>query len=277
MRAQSRISREQGGAVSVQVTQPASAHLLIRWFTWYSRRHLRKHFHALRIAVGGQPAMAPGSSIILYANHASWWDPLVGTVLRDTFFSDRRSFAPIDSMALEKYKFFAKLGFFPVERGTAKGARQFLRGALAATACTDTALWVTPQGEFADARKRPVRFQPGLGHLAMKVQHAVFIPLAIEYVFWEERLPEILVRFGKPALATRFRASTSSPQAWTSFFEHELEATQETLKEQALRRDPADFHNLFHQVTGAGGVYDLWRHVKAWMSLRHAKLEHGTK
>ena len=49
-----------------------------------------------------------------------------------------------------------------------------------------------------DVRERPLRLQSGLGALATQSQNSIFVPLAIEYTFWDEPRPEILVSFGEP-------------------------------------------------------------------------------
>ena len=58
------------------------------------------------------PPDARGLPLVLYTNHASWWDPLVGLIVKAEFFPDRTLFTPIDATMLERYKMFAKLGFF---------------------------------------------------------------------------------------------------------------------------------------------------------------------
>ena len=71
-----------------------------------------RHFHSLRISRAGLPPDARGLPLVLYTNHASWWDPLVGLVVKAECFPDRTLFTPIDATMLERYKMFAKLGFF---------------------------------------------------------------------------------------------------------------------------------------------------------------------
>jgi 1-acyl-sn-glycerol-3-phosphate acyltransferase len=84
----------------------------LRWFTWYSRRYCRRHFHSLRVSRSGLPLELPALPLVIYSNHASWWDALVCLVLRDEFFGAHTAFAPIDAAMLQRYKFFARLGFF---------------------------------------------------------------------------------------------------------------------------------------------------------------------
>ena len=106
---------------------PRISPLLLRWFTWYCRGYLRRHFHSLRISRAGLPPDTRGLPLVIYTNHPSWWDPLVGLIIKDAFFADRMLYAPIDADMLARYRMFAKLGFFGVEQRNRRGAVQFLQ------------------------------------------------------------------------------------------------------------------------------------------------------
>ena len=249
----------------------------LRWFTWYSRRYCRRHFHSLRVSRSGLPPELPALPLVVYSNHASWWDALVCLLLKDELFHARTAFAPIDAAMLQRYKFFGRLGFFGVEQHTRRGARQFLRVSEGLLQSPRHLLALTPQGRFADARERPVRFAAGLGHLAVRESPAVFVPLAIEYVFWEERLPEILVRFGEPVVAGGGHRPGQQPEAWTSIFERELARTQDALAAESQRRCPEDFETLLRGGAGQGGIYDLWQAFRAAWRGESFQKEHGNK
>jgi 1-acyl-sn-glycerol-3-phosphate acyltransferase len=265
------------GVLSQSKTVPRVSPLLLQWFTWYSRRYLRQHFHSLRISRSGLPPVAADLPLVVYANHASWWDALVFLVTKNEFFPDRTAFAPMDAAMLERYQFFRKLGFFGVDQKTRRGAAQFLRIAEVVLQSPQTLLAITPQSRFVDVRERPLRFAPGLGHLAARIQQAAFVPFAVEYVFWEERLPEILIRFGEP-LEIRSRPRThSDADNWTARFEQELAKAQEDLAVEAKRRNPADFQILLSGGAGQGGVYDWWRFWKAGIRGETFRKEHGNK
>lgn len=250
---------------------------LLHWFAGYSRRYLRRHFHSLRISRSGLPPNADGMPLVIYANHASWWDALVCLVLKGTFFPDRTAFVPMDAAMLERYKFFRRLGFFGVERANWRGAIQFLRTAEAVLQSPQSLLALTPQSRFADVRERPLHFEGGLGTLAARVERAAFVPFAAEYVFWEERLPEILVRFGEATFIQPSPGPNRGAENWTALFEQKMTETQDTLAEEVKRRDPADFQVFLQGGAGQGGVYDWWR---AWRARWHGKpfrREHGNK
>jgi 1-acyl-sn-glycerol-3-phosphate acyltransferase len=256
---------------------PKTSPLLLGWFTWYARRYLRRHFHSLRISRSG---LAPGfrdQPLVIYSNHASWWDPLVCLVLKAHRFPERQAFTPIDAAALERYGILRRVGFFPVEQRSARGAVQFLRTAAAILKSPRNLLAITPQSRFADVRERPVHFEGGLGLLATRVDDAVFVPFAAEYAFWEERLPEILVRFGDAVVVKNKAPAEESAAEWTKLFEAKMQENQNALAAEVQRRDPEDFQIVLRGGAGQGGVYDWWRSVKARFRGDTFEKEHGQK
>ena len=255
---------------------PKVSPLLLRAFSTYSRWYVARHFHSVRISVVGKPPTLSGIPLIIYLNHASWWDPLICLLLQNKFFQPRPAYAPIDAIALEQYRFFAKLGFFGVEQNSAKGAVQFVRAATAILQQSDSVLWLTPQGKFADVRETPVQFKAGLGHLPARVERAAFVPLALEYVFWEERKPEVLCRFGEAEVIERSAGLRPGKNIdWTHHFEQQLAATKDKLAAESQRRSPADFQVLLNSRSGVSFLYDAWRGLAAKLRRREFRREHG--
>jgi 1-acyl-sn-glycerol-3-phosphate acyltransferase len=230
-------------------------------FAWYVRRYLRKHFHAVRLA-GDLPGDAAPGPLVVVMNHPSWWDPLVGLILTQLF-PGREPYAPIESAALEKYRFFERLGFFGIDPGTPAGGLAFLRTATQILARPQTALWVTAQGGFTDPRERPVRLRAGIGHLMRRLDGGTVLPLALEYPFWSERFPEALARFGAPIAIGR--GVDRSVEDWMERIETGLTQTQDALAAWAKKRDASPFRTLIGGVEGVGGIYDLWRRSRAWL------------
>src|ERR1051326_3513393 len=101
---------------------PKVSSLLLRWFAWYSRAYVRRHFHSLRVSLQGLPPETGELPLVIYSNHASWWDALLCLVLKEQFFPGRTAFAPIDAAMLARYKFFRHLGFFGLEQHSRRGA-----------------------------------------------------------------------------------------------------------------------------------------------------------
>ncbi len=236
---------------------------MMKAFVWYGRRHLRRHFHSLRISRSGWQPSLQGIPLVVYSSHASWWDPIVGLVLQDELLPKSKVFAPMAAQMVQKYPMFGRMGFFGVEQNSARGAVRFLKVAQAVLQHPDHVLAVTPQGRLADCRERPVSFVGGLGHLAARSPVAAFVPLAVEYVFWEERLPEILLRFGQPTLPAEGSEARRTPEQWTTHFEREMTQVQDALAESVKRRQSDEFRSLLRGQRGASRVYDLYRRARA--------------
>jgi 1-acyl-sn-glycerol-3-phosphate acyltransferase len=242
--------------------EPPIPALLVSLFRRYGERHLGRQFHALRLSKSQRPDLvaARGKPLIVYFNQSSWWDPLVCLQLAGQLFPDRRHYGPIDAGAPGRVRFFGRMGFFAVEPGTPNGARRFLATSQEILARPDAALWV-PAGEgFTDPRQRPLELRSGIGHLASRIRPAVLLPLALNYSFWEDRLPEALGRFGEEILTgdADLRASD-----WTTVLEERLDSALDALAAESLARDPARFDVLLGGAAGeeaeAPGV---WRRLK---------------
>jgi 1-acyl-sn-glycerol-3-phosphate acyltransferase len=238
-------------------------------FRRYAERYVRRHFHAVRVSKEGPVPDLSSGPIVIVMNHPSWWDPMIGLVLTRWMPPDRIHYAPIEEQGLAQYRFLERLGFFGIEVGTMRGYLAFLRRSQSILSHPKSVFWITAQGEFVDPRARPIRLKKGIGHLAHRLPTGTIIPMAIEYPFWNDRCPEALVRFGAPNTVSP--GTQRSPAAWTARIEHALQETQDRLGEESRRRDPAAFTTILGGSSGVGGIYDLWRRVRA--RLRHEPFE----
>lgn len=251
---------------------PPPSPRLLAAFHRYVRFYVPRHFHAVRLA-RDSAAFPDSGPLAVYCNHPAWWDPLVGLLLALDGLPRRRHYAPIDSRALERYRFFARLGFFGVEPGSTRGARQFLRAADSLACNDDAVLWITAQGEFTDPRSRPVRLQPGLAHLPRRWRRGWLVPLALEYPFWQERLPEALLQVGEPLPVAG--VLDHPPAELTADLARRLEATQDTLAGHAMSQDPARFETLLAGAAGMANVYGLWQRLRARLRGERHHPEHA--
>jgi len=236
---------------------------LFKLFTRYLDRYFARSFTAVRILKPGLPALPSGQPLIFFSNHVGWWDPIFILLICARLLPEHRHFGPIDEAALRKYGFLRRVGLFPVSQETARGAAQFLMTARRLLAEPAVALWLTPQGAFADARARPVTFTPGLAHLASHASQPVLVPVAIEYPFWSERQPEALMSFGQP-IAAREQGGLGRAE-WTDHLEQALQSEMDRLAMAAIARDAAQFDALVVGHARVSPVYDAWRWAKARM------------
>ena len=247
---------------------PAISATTLRLFRAIVRPSFRRHFRSVMVQQANRMPEVR-CRLIVYANHSSWWDPMVCVLLADKLLPGRRHYAPMDAAALARYPILRRIGIFPVDTASARGAAQFLRTSQAVLEGGGV-LWVTPQGRFADVREQPLEFKPGLGALAFRVDSLTLLPLAIEYTFWDERLPETLLRFGAPV---KIAAQLHSDEA-TQQLEGALTSAMQELRCAAMMRDASAFDVLLHGRRGPGGFYGFGKRVRAMIMRRPLRLDH---
>ena len=256
---------------------------------YFLPRYLSKHFHALGVNCESLTEQVTGDEValVLYANHAAWWDPLVAIFVHRQLMSRRTLYAPIDAAALDRYRVFKGMGFYGVEQDSLIGATQFLQRSLRILCQPATTIAITPEGTFRDVRDRHQKLRPGLAHLASAIESASragrassqcvwFVPVALEYCFWEERLPECLCWFGEPRSA-RWGQPSSSKSDWNNDLTVRLWAAQDALASASITRDESKFRVLLHGQVGTWRVYDAARRwLNRWRG-QSLQLEHGQK
>ncbi len=228
--------------------------LMLRIFGHLFARDLAGAFHGVRCS--GEPPTGAGP-LVIFANHPSWWDGEVFVWLGATMFSGRRGFAPMEATMMERYRFFRRLGAFSVTPGYA-GASAFLAMGRAVLDLEDGLLLINAEGRFRDVRDRPLQVADGLAHLAKWAPRARFVPMAIEYAFWDERRPNLLLRFGEALSAETVHASGAAA------LNTALAGAMDTLAADAAARDPARFTTLLAGKTKINPVYDSWRRARAF-------------
>ena len=247
---------------------PRISHSLLRAFLWLVRRNIRRSFHAVRVQGIERLQQQTAGPLVVYMNHSSWWDPMTAFLLFKQL-PGRSHFGPMDTAALARYSVLRRFGVFPVDLGTPRGGLQFLRTAQAILA-SGGVLWITPQGRFVDVRDRPPVFKAGLAALAARVPDCTFLPLAIEYPFWDERTPELLISLGQPQ-----RCDLANPDSLNRQLTTALEETMADLARRACSRDEAAFSSvLLRGRAGVGGFYQLGQRLRALILRRPHQREH---
>jgi 1-acyl-sn-glycerol-3-phosphate acyltransferase len=241
-------------------TPPRVSPWLFGQFLGYTRWYLRRHFRQVLVRRTSLAALSDDQPLVCVMNHPGWWDPLMGLLLAGQGFPRRTHYGAMDAHALETYGIFKSLGFFGVERGTTRGAVEFLRMAKAITQQPRTALWITPHGRYADVRERPVNFLAGTSHVLSRLGQGVLLPIAIEYVFWDERLPLAVAEFGEPIdLAA---CGPATPEQWDRTLTEAMTRVQDQLAARIIARDREPFEVWIDGQAGMGNLYGWWRWLR---------------
>jgi 1-acyl-sn-glycerol-3-phosphate acyltransferase len=242
-------------------------------FSIYLRWYLRRHFHSVRVAGAGRISQR-AHPLILFGNHASWWDPLAALLLGQELLPDREHYAPMDTTALEHYSIFRPMGFFPVDNRSARGTAQLLRAGDEVLSRPGSVLWITPESQFQDVRQRPIVFRPGVGALMSRQGRLTCVPVAVEYAFWDERLPEVLINIGEPLEIAD--GAMEDARTWSNLLSYAMAATLDELAMLAMERDPAAFETVLSGSGGIGGIYELWKRMGCVVTGRPYHHDHGS-
>jgi 1-acyl-sn-glycerol-3-phosphate acyltransferase len=235
------------------------------------RLYVGRRFESVLLSSAVQPPEADSRPMIVFSNHPSWWDPMLFFLLAGSLYPQRRHFGPMESGGLDKYPVLRRLGVFGVDLDSLAGARKFLAQAGEVLSSPQATLWMTPEGQFVDARERPLVLRPGLARLGRRHPDAVLVPLAIELGFWNESSPCAFLRFGEPVAVRDDESAADLTARCTAA----LEQTMDALADDVKRRDPQNFEPLIRGRVGVGGVYDVWRRITAAVGGRRADLGHG--
>ena len=244
-----------------------------RVFAWWTRRMIRKDFHAVRLARGGRDVLeglaAHPAPVIGVSNHLAWWDPLVFVLLHRRFMWGRGSIGPVDMPQWERFGFMRRLGLFGIEPDDPRAPAAMVEHVVGEMVREPrTTFWLTPQGQFVDPRV-PVRPRPGVAMVAASAcgrgLDVRAVSIAIEYVFWLDRRPELLLRVAPvlaPSVASASGAS-SSTAAWHRAFTRSMAENQSALGALAMARDPAAFETIEGGDAGrVNPAYDLWQRLR---------------
>lgn len=246
------------------------------WFAAFATifaQALKRDFHAVRVSKSGPPPQAATPRLLVFSNHPSWWDAAIYAVLMARLFPGRTGHAPIDEAMMRRYGFMARIGAFGVAQDHLRGAAVFLATAEQILAEPRGMMFVTAQGRFADVRERPVRLAPGLVHLVDHAPEANLVPMALDYPFWDERKPELLVRFGE-AVPARTLLPLDRKARHDALAER-LAVTMDGLTAESVARESSAFDTLLDGRAGVGGVYDLWRRGRATLRGERFSAAHG--
>ena len=233
-----------------------------RFFAGYAGRLISRRFHGVRLMHGSREVLESIGSgrtpAITLFTHASWWDPLAGLMLWNRFMHERDAFLPMERDQLERFRFFRRLGTFGIDPDDPASLERMRDHVLDRFAERPTSLLgLTPQGRFTDPRSS-IRLRPGAAAIAAALPEPPTVAtVAIEYVFWQDARPEMLVS------AEACEAPTVGTTAgWHRRMSEAFTATTERLASAAMSRDPDAFELV------AGGAARINPVMDAWLRLR---------
>ncbi len=192
--------------------------------------------------------------LLVAMNHSSWWDPLLGLLVAGEVCPERAAIAPMDREMLERFGILGRVGVFGLDPDD-PASLEAMVGYVGAFFEKNTggALWLTPQGAFADPRA-PIRLRPGAASVASHTPGIRVLSLAIEYAFWLDKKPQVFLHLSEAG--TPDRVSIAS---WHRSLTHAMRNGNQRLSELVIARDPNAFTPLL--ASGGSGIslpYNLW-------------------
>lgn len=166
-------------------------------FSVYNTNLLKRRFHSFNVkGLENLKSRQTSLSLIIYANHSSWWDGLAAFQISQNAKLD--SFIMMEEKRLKRFFLFRKLGAFSVIRENPRSALESINYAVDLLKDTDRALWIFPQGEILPNDLRPLGFYNGISKIIQKLGKCSTVSLAFKYEFLNEFKPQIFVNIKTP-------------------------------------------------------------------------------
>jgi 1-acyl-sn-glycerol-3-phosphate acyltransferase len=179
-----------------------------RIFDPYEKRILRKSFSHIYIC-GDIPAIYESKALLLVPNHISWWDGFIADHLNRIFIKKTIYLMMLEEQ-LRRYMFFKKLGAFSVNPNKVNDAANSLRYARALLNDSQNMVVIYPQGILQSQFMSHVKIKEGIFALAgMSGSQFQILPIAVLVNPYDEKKPEIIIRFGKVIINTDYVQKTA--------------------------------------------------------------------
>ncbi|MHA7962603.1 lysophospholipid acyltransferase family protein [Paenibacillus sp. CAU 1782] len=225
---------------------------------------LRRHFRAFSIRVGPLRDELQGP-VLFIVNHSSWWDGLLLRHAAKTV-SGKPTNLMMDNIQLDKYRFFRKLGAYPVDRSSKRGILAALEHTVSLLR-QDGHVWLFPQGKITHQEERPLVFGGGAGYVLRKCPQAALVPVTIHYSTCGQK-PEVSMWFGG---AVRNSWDEWKRKEITDLLQGMLETQLNRHKDMAIEAGEAGmannewFESLFLRRSSTSDRFDDWREkLRQW-------------
>ncbi len=182
---------------------------------------------------------------ILFAPHCNWWDGIVlYNITHRIFHKEIRLMVE----ELNRFPLLRRGGAYSVNKKSPQSAMKALQYSVDVVGDLRNILCIFPQGIIRPPHFRPFEFQTGLTYIA---QNAVkkygkinLIPVAVDYCFFRDNRPEVVVKFGKRIELTNPRIDRKE---YTRFLEQALTDVCDAQQEEISHGEMSGYKFLFKQ------------------------------
>lgn len=208
---------------------------------------LQNRFYAFRYK-GDENAIEKGVPTIVYAPHSNWWD---GTVLYNVAHRIFHKEIRLMIEELNRFPLLRRGGAYSVCKKSPQSAMKALQYSVEVLGDLRNLLFIFPQGIIRPPHYRPFEFQTGLAYI---VQNAVkkygrvnLVPMSIEYCFFRDNRPEVIVDFGEKICLNPENIRNYDRKSLTHLFEHGMTVTADKQFDNITHGNIEDYKILFKQ------------------------------
>ncbi len=186
---------------------------------------------------------------ILFAPHCNWWD---GIVLYNTTHRIFHKEIRLMVEELNRFPLLRRGGAYSVNKKSPQSAMKALKYSVDVVGDLRNMLCIFPQGIIRPPHFRPIEFQTGLAYIAenalKKYGKVNLIPMAVDYTFFRDNRPEVIVEFGKRIeLRQGNEFDNMSRKELTHYLEKALTETCDSQFKEISQGDITKYKILFKQ------------------------------
>lgn len=186
---------------------------------------------------------------ILFAPHCNWWD---GIVLYNTTHRIFHKEIRLMVEELNRFPLLRRGGAYSVNKKSPQSAMKALKYSVDVVGDLRNMLCIFPQGIIRPPHFRPIEFQTGLAYIAenalKKYGKVNLIPMAVDYTFFRDNRPEVIVEFGKRIeLRQGNEFDNMSRKELTHYLEKALTETCDNQFKEISQGDITKYKILFKQ------------------------------
>ena len=218
---------------------------------------LRRRFYSIRVKNAHHYDLRDKDvACIYYSQHSCWWDGMVAYYLCKYLFNDQINMMVED---LIKFPLLGKVGAFSIDKKTPKTTLRSMKYCADFLNKEKISLWLFPQGVIMPPNHRPLEFQKGVGFLAQRVKRVNLFPIAIQYVFLRQGLPEVLIDIGKPITVN---GEDVDKDKFTEFLENDFTKVLDNQLKEISNGEIEKYKILYKKWDGVG------KHIEKWIRNR---------
>lgn len=182
---------------------------------------------------------------ILFAPHANWWD---GIVLYNITRRICKKEIRLMVEELNRFPLLRRAGAYSVNKKSAQSAMKALKYSVDMLSDLNNILCIFPQGIIRPPHFRPIEFQTGLAYIAQnaakKYGKVNLIPVAIDFCFFRDNRPEVVVDFGECIEVTNMEAEIDRKE-YTNFLAAKMTETCDKQFMKISQGQVEDYEFLF--------------------------------